>query len=124
MVTLASDLGVTVHTVGLGPASDLSSNPTASAVDVARALATRTGGVYAAATDPAALLPIFKAIATGAARGQLLASFQFTGNIPAPGTLISGTITVASGVTQQTASYSFVVPSGLASNLMLTHSEF
>jgi Mg-chelatase subunit ChlD len=108
-LAMAVRANITVHTVGLGPASDLSASPLAAAVNAIREVADRSGGVYAAATSAAALGPIFSNIARASSRGQLLTTFTLR-PVPASGTRVGGTVTVTSGGASQTASWSFVVP--------------
>ena len=109
-IAAAVRANITVHTVGLGPASDLAtSGRDTVAIGAIREIANRTGGVYAAATDASALGPIFTNIARASSRGQLLTTFAIS-PIPASGTRVSGTVTVTSGGTSQTATWTFVAP--------------
>jgi len=109
-LALAVRANITVHTVGLGPASDLETfRRDTVAIGAIREIADRTGGVYAAATDANALGPIFTNIARASARGQLVTTFAVS-PIPASGTRVSGTVTVTSGGTSQTATWTFVAP--------------
>ena len=109
-IAIASRANITVHTVGLGPASDLAATGRDSAaVSAIREIADRTGGVYAAATDASALGPIFANIARASSRGQLVTTFAIS-PVPASGTRVSGTVTVTSGGTTQTATWTFVAP--------------
>lgn len=109
-LAIATRANITVHTVGLGPASDLSATGRdTAAIGAIREIATRTGGVYAAATDASALGPIFTSIAQASSRGQLVTTFAIS-PVPASGTRVGGTVTVTSGGTSQTASWTFVVP--------------
>jgi Ca-activated chloride channel homolog len=109
-IAIAARAKITVHTVGLGPASDLAtSGRDTVAIGAIREIADRTGGVYAAATDASALGPIFTNIARASSRGQLVTTFAIS-PIPASGTRVSGTVTVSSGGTTQTANWTFVAP--------------
>jgi len=109
-LAIATRANITVHTVGLGPASDLAtSGRDTAAIGAIREIADRTGGVYAAATDAASLGPIFTNIARASSRGQLISTFAIS-PIPAPGTRVSGTVTVTSGGVSQTATWTFVAP--------------
>jgi Mg-chelatase subunit ChlD len=109
-LAIAARANITVHTVGLGPASDLAATGRDSvAVNAIREIADRTGGVYAAATDASALAPIFSNIARASSRGQLLTTFAIS-PIPPSGTRVGGTVTVTSGGTSQTATWTFVTP--------------
>ncbi|PYP70175.1 MAG: hypothetical protein DMD41_15450 [Gemmatimonadetes bacterium] len=108
-ITAAKNAGIPIHTVGLGPASDVSPLREASAVQAVRELAEQTGGVYASATDAAALAPLFQTLAQVSSQGQLITAFQIT-PVPASGMRISGTVTVTSGGGTATANWSFVAP--------------
>ncbi|MCC7053262.1 MAG: VWA domain-containing protein [Gemmatimonadaceae bacterium] len=108
-ITAAKNANITVHTVGLGPASDLSASSSAGAVAAVRDVAEQTDGVYAAATTADALAPIFNALARATSRGQLISTFRIS-PIPASGTRISGTVTVTAGGSTGTANWSFVAP--------------
>jgi Mg-chelatase subunit ChlD len=109
-IAIAVRANITVHTVGLGPASDLATNGRDTvAIGAIREIADRTGGVYAAATDASALGPIFTNIARATSRGQLVTTFAIS-PVPASGTRVSGTVTVTSGGTSQTATWTFVAP--------------
>jgi Mg-chelatase subunit ChlD len=110
-IARAKNAGITIHTVGLGPASDVADEYTRSDVAVAtvRELAEQTGGVYASATDAAALSQIFSTLAKVTSQGQLITALQLSQVYPS-GTRISGTVTVNSGGRSATASWSFVVP--------------
>lgn len=109
-IALASRANIIVHTVGLGPASDLATTGRDTvAIGAIREIADRTGGVYAAATDANALGPIFSNIARASSRGQLVTTFAIS-PIPASGTRVSGTVTVTSGGSTQTATWTFVAP--------------
>ena len=108
-IAMATRANITVHTVGLGPASELAARPDTAAVSAIREIADRTGGVYAAATDASALGPIFTNIARASSRGQLVTTFAIS-PVPPSGTRVSGTVTVTSGGTSQTANWTFVAP--------------
>ncbi len=79
-------------------------------VVAARNLATRTGGVYAAATDPGALTPIFEIMAEIATRGQVIVIFKLAGDVPPSGTLVEGYIVVSSGGGTETVAFAFTAP--------------
>ncbi len=109
-IATAARANIIVHTVGLGPASDLATTGRDTvAIGAIREIADRTGGVYAAATDASALGPIFANIARASSRGQLVTTFAIS-PVPASGTRVSGTVTVTSGGTSQTATWTFVAP--------------
>jgi len=109
-IAIAMRANITVHTVGLGPASDLATvGRDTVAIGAIREIADRTGGVYAAATGAAALGPIFTNIARASSRGQLVTTFAIS-PVPASGTRVGGTVTVTSGGTSQTATWTFVAP--------------
>ncbi|MCU0649673.1 MAG: VWA domain-containing protein [Gemmatimonadaceae bacterium] len=100
---------ITVHTVGLGSASDLSPSASTSAVTAMREIADASGGVYAAATDAAALGQIFNVLASASSRGQLISRFQVV-PVPPSGTTLRGLVLVNAGGRVATASWSFVAP--------------
>jgi Mg-chelatase subunit ChlD len=108
-IAAALDASVVMHTVGLGPASDISTGADPQAVGAVRELAERTGGVYSAATGADALQPIFQTLAKVSSEGQLVGAFQISPTPPS-GTRIDGTVTVTSGSGSETASWSFVSP--------------
>lgn len=106
---LANALGIRIHTVGLGDASDLGPRPNSAAVVRVRELAFETGGVYSAATNATALAEIFQTMARVTSAGQFLAELQVS-PIPPSGTTVTGTVTVSSGGATETATWSLVVP--------------
>jgi Ca-activated chloride channel homolog len=108
-IAAAQAANVTVHTVGLGEAADISSAANANAVETVREIAERTGGVYSAATNAAALGPIFNTLATVSSQGQLVTAFQIS-PVPPTGTRVSGTVSVTIGGQTQTANWSFIAP--------------
>jgi Mg-chelatase subunit ChlD len=109
-LAIVARANITVHTVGLGPASDLATiGRDTVAIGAIREIADRTGGVYAAATDASALSSIFTNIARASSRGQLVTTFAIS-PVPASGTRVSGTVTVTSGGTSQTANWTFIAP--------------
>jgi Mg-chelatase subunit ChlD len=105
----ASGAGITIHTVGLGPASDADPFADDEAVAAVREIAERTGGVYSSATDANALAPIFQVLAQVSSEGQLIGAFRVS-PVPPSGTRVQGTVTVRSGGASQTATWSFVAP--------------
>lgn len=108
-INAAKAAGVTIHGVGLGPASDKSAAAKPAAVAAVREVAEQTGGVYAAATDAIALAPIFKILATVSSRGQLIGRFRIS-PVPPTGTSVRGTVSVTAGGRAQSASFSFRAP--------------
>lgn len=105
----AANANITVHTVGLGPASELSTSASATAVQAVRDIADRRNGVYASATSASALSQIFGTLAQVTAKGQLVSAFRIN-PVPAPGTRVTGTVTVRSGGREATAVWSFLAP--------------
>jgi Ca-activated chloride channel family protein len=105
----AQNARITIHTVGLGPASDAGSFPDGAAVAAVREIAERTGGVYSSATDADALAPIFEVLAQVSSEGQLIGAFSVS-PVPASGTRVQGTVTVRSGGRSSSATWSFVAP--------------
>jgi Mg-chelatase subunit ChlD len=102
--------GTTVHAVGLGPASDASRSPDPAAVRAMQEVASVGGGVYAAATDAAALGAVFDVLARVSASGQLVAEFAVT-PVPRPGTRVRGVIYVPRPPrAPAVATWSFVAP--------------
>jgi Mg-chelatase subunit ChlD len=108
-INAAKAAGITVHTVGLGDASDLDPSPSSAAVAAVREVAEQTGGVYSAATTANALSSIFQVLAAASSQGQLVGSFRIT-PVPASGSRVRGTVTVAAGGRTGTASFTFVAP--------------
>jgi Ca-activated chloride channel homolog len=108
-IAAAQAANVTVHTVGLGEAADISSAANANAVATVREIAEQTGGVYSAATNAAALGPIFNTLATVSSQGQLVTAFNIS-PVPPTGALVSGTVSVTIGGQTQTANWSFIAP--------------
>jgi Mg-chelatase subunit ChlD len=108
-LTAAANANITVHTVGLGPASELSTFPSSSAIQAVREIADRRNGVYASATDAAALSGIFNTLAQVTAKGQLVSNFRIS-PVPPSGTRVTGTVTVRSGGREATAVWSFLAP--------------
>lgn len=94
LLELAQSSGVTIHAVGLGPASDQSPASRDSAVARLARLADATGGVYAGAPTAGALPLLFSALASVSSRGALLATVQLS-PVPPPGTVVNGTVSVA-----------------------------
>ena len=108
-INAAQGAGITVHTVGLGPASDLDASSQSAAVAAVREVAEQTGGVYSVATTAAALTTIFKVLATASGKGQLLGTFKIS-PVPVTGTSVRGTVTVSSGGRSGVAMFSFLAP--------------
>lgn len=108
-IEAANSAGIIVHTVGLGPASDLDPSMQPEAVSAVRDVADGTAGVYASATSAETLRPIFQTLAQVAGQGQLVSKFKI--NPPPPsGTRVTGTVTMKSGGSAVTAMWSFVAP--------------
>ena len=108
-INAARAAGITIHGVGLGPASDLGGAPDLAAIDAVRAVSEQTGGVYSAATTAGALAPIFKILATVSSRGQLVGRFRIS-PVPLSRARVSGSIVVVSGGKSERASFSFLAP--------------
>jgi Mg-chelatase subunit ChlD len=108
-IATAKKVGLRVHTVGLGEASDLDEYANTNAIEAVREIAEQTGGVYSAATDADAMRSIFQALAQVSSQGQLLTTFKIA-PVPPSGTRVSGTVTVTIGGKAETASWSFVAP--------------
>ena len=108
-IAAANAAGITIHTVGLGPASDAASNYSTAAVAAARELAERGGGVYSSATDAFALASIFQTLAQVSGQGQLVGVFKVSPTPPS-GSRVSGTVTVGSGGGTASANWSFIAP--------------
>ena len=94
LFTAAADAGVVVHAVGVGPASDLSSNTSPEAVARLRAIANETGGLYAGAPSAEGLAPVFSALGTSVGKGELLVTVKLD-PAPARGTVLRGYVDVS-----------------------------
>ena len=90
----AASNGVTIHTVGLGTASDQSTQMLPDAVARLTRLADETGGVYAGAPSAGSLPAVFEALATISSDGALLATVKLD-PIPAAGTIVAGKVRVS-----------------------------
>ena len=85
---------VTIHAVGLGPASDQSGQTLSDAVARLTRLADATGGVYAGAPSAGSLPAVFEALATISSDGALLATVKLD-PVPAAGTVLAGKVRVS-----------------------------
>ena len=94
LFSAATATGVVVHTVGVGPASDVSTNTLPEAVARLRTIANETGGLYAGAPSAAGLSPVFTALASSVGEGELRVTVKLD---PAPvrGTVLRGYVEVS-----------------------------
>ncbi len=111
---LAVSLDSPVYAIGLGPASDLSPNPTTGATGEMRAIAECSGGTYAGIIpgDVSSVRNIFSNIATANAEGSVevevrLSDFE---NVIGIGDRVEGTLTLSFGGGEASASFGFTVP--------------
>jgi hypothetical protein len=104
-VALAS--GVRVFAVGIGAAAQ--EDPPSDAALRLQELASRTGGIYGAAGAPEELQPVLQSLAQSASPDRLLLHLRLE-PVPAPGTVISGTVTVAGMRGSASANWSFTPP--------------
>ncbi len=100
---------ILTSTVGLGPASELDASANAEAVRILKDLAIAGNGVYSAATDAAALQPIFDALGTALTSGQNFATFA-TNPIPPQNALVTGLVVIGDPATGIQSTFTFRVP--------------
>jgi hypothetical protein len=103
--TAAAEARLRVYAVGLGAAAD----PQSAAARLVQELATRTGGVYGAASSPDELASILSVLASAAGDSRLLVEARLT-PIPPSGTPVEGSATVAGAPGTATAPWTFTVP--------------
>ena len=108
-------LGVPIYSIGLGPASDISAFPSASAVAEMREVARCSEGVYSgiAADDPAAVERIYRSVATATSLGSV--SYRVTVDGPGfaslrPGDRIQLSLSVESGGATVSSPFEIAVP--------------
>jgi hypothetical protein len=94
LIAAAQQTGITLFTVGIGPASDQSSNQNADAIARLHRLADASSGIYAGAPSAGSLPLVFEALATVLTKGALLATVRLD-PVPPPGTVVQGTVSVA-----------------------------
>ena len=102
---------IVIHTVGLGPASDIHPRSNPAAVARLQELASVTGGVYSGAREADDLEAVFRTLAEVSLQGQLLAVFQLS-QPPAPGTQLTVRLTASRTTSnaEDTEEYTFVAP--------------
>jgi hypothetical protein len=98
---------VRIFAVGLGEAA--AQDPPTTATLLVKELATRTGGVYAAADPPTEIEPVLRRLAKSASPARLVVFLRLD---PAPeaGTLVAGAVTVSGARGTASAPWSFVAP--------------
>jgi len=87
----AQRVGVSIGTVGLGPASDRGSTTEAEAVTLLQELANGSGGLYAGAAAPQRLASTLLSLTAWNSTGVLLATFKLS-PIPPSGTRVTGNV--------------------------------
>jgi hypothetical protein len=104
---LAAVRELRIFAVGLGEAAV--QDPPTTATLVVKELATRTGGIYAAADPPTEVRPILQRLARSASPARLVVFLRID---PAPeaGTTLTGTVTVSGARGTASAPWSFVAP--------------
>jgi hypothetical protein len=109
-IHLAQNYNIPVHTVGLGPASDVSGSSDSAAVAVVRQIAEQTGGVYASVTDASGLESVFQKLAVVVVQGRLQTVLKIGPPIPPSGTEVTIIVTVKINGRSTSSKYTFVVP--------------
>ncbi len=104
LLAVAAATGTSIHTVGVGGASQTSDRPDPDAVEVMQRLAFETGGSYSAATDATELEAMFANLAASLA-GHVVVTVVFA-TPPASGVFVSGTVSVE----EVGATWSFIAP--------------
>ena len=106
----AQQTGVPINTIGFGPAADQSPNANKAAVDTLRNLANCSGGAYTGVVSATALDSAFANFGTAARSGSVVNTVNFD-PIPAPQTLITGSVLVGNGAQAPVSvTYTFVAP--------------
>ena len=103
----AAALGTRIFSVGVGNAAR--QDPPSTAALLAKELATRTGGIYAAADPPAELETVLQVLAQSASPTRLIARVQLETTVPR-GTEVRGTATVEGARGRAQAEWLFVAP--------------
>jgi VWA domain-containing protein len=98
---------IRIFSVGIGAAAD--QNPASSGAILAQELATRTGGIYAAAELPTQLQDVLATLAVSTSPARLLVRVRLD-PVPPPGATVSGTASVTGQRGTAGADWSFVAP--------------
>src|SRR5699024_1635818 len=113
---VANDMETPIYSIGLGPASDLSTNPDPRAVQEMRNISTCTGGSYAG-IDPtnnsSSASKLYKNIAVATSKGNIQYKVKLSGpgfNNLTPGTILYFTLTLMTKKGKASAFFSFSVP--------------
>jgi len=99
--------------IGIGPASDLSENPSSGAVAEMREISSCSGGAYTGLTpDSLQVEQAFTAAATGSSQGSINYGVEITKGLSElqRGDTIRGTLTVTSGGSSSSGTFTFTVP--------------
>jgi Mg-chelatase subunit ChlD len=99
--------------IGIGPASDLSDNPSPGAVAEMREISSCSGGAYTGLTpDSLQVEQAFTAAATGSSQGSINYGVEITKGLSElqTGDTIRGTLTVTSGGSSSSGTFTFTVP--------------
>lgn len=108
VISQAQDLGIAVHVVGLGDASDLDDGATNdAAIADLRRLASETGGYFSAVSTAADLPPLAEAVAKAHCGGHTKLTVRFA-DPPASGEMVTGNVRVRN--TDLQVPYRFVAP--------------
>lgn len=110
----ANALNIPIHSIGLGPASDIDQKYNANAVKEMRDIADCTSGVYAgisATDDLSAIESVFNAIAKQTVNGGIVLRVKIddVSNVK-PGDIVSGNIILTQGSTRSSSPFSFRAP--------------
>jgi hypothetical protein len=100
-------LGTRIFSVGVGNAAR--QDPPSTAAILAEELATRTGGIYAAADPPLELETVLQVLAQSASPARLIVRMRLETTVPR-GTEVRGTATVEGARGRAQAEWSFVAP--------------
>jgi uncharacterized protein YegL len=112
----ATSLQIPIYSIGLGPASDVVSNPNSFAVQEMRDIADCTSATYAGIAQDnidVSAIRIFDSVAQATAKGNVEYQVQLRGSgfdTLRPGDLVTGLIRVSSGGGTASGEFSFRVP--------------
>lgn len=110
---LADSLDSPVYAIGLGPASDLSPNPSPSAVEEMRQIASCSGGAYAGIVegDVSSVTDIYSSIGTATVQGSLTISVHLENyDVLEANDIVEGLLRLSSGGGESEAHFRFRVP--------------
>lgn len=110
----AQTLDIPIYSIGLGPASDISSSMSSNAIENMRFLADCSGGAYVGIdpANPASASEVYNNIAIASAQGTIDFDVVLDGDLTSltSGMIITGTITICNSDECASAPFSFSVP--------------